>query len=157
MTKAQKSPFDFPKRRFGKIKCRFGKINRRFLQIKRRFFGKNRRFFLSVWRYQSVGCENMRKKRRFFKKNRRFFFGKSSCFFGFFKLGCSRKRIYFFPGYFPPQRKRSDQYFSSKRLIVTPFEVDACMNVSLSIKIPTWLVLPPGTLLKKTKSPSLIV
>ena len=132
-------------------------MKRRFLQIKRRFFGKNWRFFLSVWRYQSVGCENMRKKRRFFKKNRRFFSENLRVFWGFFKLGCSRKRIYFFPGYFPPQRKRSDQYFSSKRLIVTPFEVDACMNVSLSIKIPTWLVLPPGTLLKKTKSPSLIV
>lgn len=136
---------------------RFGKIKRRFLQIKRRFFGKNWRFFLSVWRYQSVGCENVRKKTAFFQKKSPFFFGKSSCFLGVFKLGCSRKRIYFFPGYFPPQRKRSDQYFSSKRLIVTPFEVDACMNVSLSIKIPTWLVLPPGTLLKKTKSPSLIV
>lgn len=139
------------------MKRRFGKIKRRFLQIKRRFFGKNWRFFLSVWRYQSVGCENVRKKRRFFKKNRRFFSENLRVFLGGFKLGCSRKRIYFFPGYFPPQRKRSDQYFSSKRLIVTPFEVDACMNVSLSIKIPTWLVLPPGTLLKKTKSPSLIV
>ena len=140
-----------------KPKRRFGKIKRRFLQIKRRFFLKNRRFFLSVWRYQSVGCENVLKKTAFFQKKSPFFFGKSLCFFWVFKLGCSRKRIYFFPGYFPPQRKRSDQYFSSKRLIVTPFEVDACMNVSLSIKIPTWLVLPPGTLLKKTKSPSLIV
>ena len=151
MTKAQKSPFDFPK-------CRFGKINRRFLQIKRRFFGKNWRFFLSVWRYQSVGCENMRKKTAFFQKKSPFFFRKIFVFFwGFSNLAVSERGVYFFPGYFPPQRKRSDQYFSSKRLIVTPFEVDACMNVSLSIKIPTWLVLPPGTLLKKTKSPSLIV
>ena len=75
--KSPKSPFDFPK-------CPFGKINRRFLQIKRRFFGKNRRFFLSVWRYQSVGCENVRKKTAFFQKKSPFFFGKSSCFFGAF-------------------------------------------------------------------------
>lgn len=122
------------------------------------FFWKKLAFFSERLALSISGLREYAKKNGVFsKKIAVFFFGKSSCFLGFFKLGCSRKRIYFFPGYFPPQRKRSDQYFSSKRLIVTPFEVDACMNVSLSIKIPTWLVLPPGTLLKKTKSPSLIV
>lgn len=121
------------------------------------FFWKKMAFFSERLALSISGLRECAKKNGVFSKKSPFFFGKSSCFFGVFKLGCSRKRIYFFPGYFPPQRKRSDQYFSSKRLIVTPFEVDACMNVSLSIKIPTWLVLPPGTLLKKTKSPSLIV
>lgn len=121
------------------------------------FFWKKLAFFSERLTLSISGLREYAKKTAFFQKKSPFFFGKSSCFFGVFKLGCSRKGIYFFPGYFPPQRKRSDQYFSSKRLIVTPFEVDACMNVSLSIKIPTWLVLPPGTLLKKTKSPSLIV
>ena len=140
------------------MKRRFGKIKRRFLQIKRRFFGKNWRFFSERLALSISGLREYAKKNGVFSKKIAVFFRKIFVFFwGFFKLGCSRKRIYFFPGYFPPQRKRSDQYFSSKRLIVTPFEVDACMNVSLSIKIPTWLVLPPGTLLKKTKSPSLIV
>ena len=122
------------------------------------FFWKKLAFFSERLALSISGLREYAKKNGVFsKKNRRFFSENLCVFWGFFKLGCSRKRIYFFPGYFPPQRKRSDQYFSSKRLIVTPFEVDACMNVSLSIKIPTWLVLPPGTLLKKTKSPSLIV
>lgn len=62
---------------------------------------------------------------------------------------------YFLEGCFPPHRKRSAQYFSSNRLIVTPFELDACMKESLSRKIPTWFVEPPALLLKNTKSPSL--
>ena len=122
------------------------------------FFWKKLAFFSERLALSISGLREYAKKNGVFSKKIAVFFRKIFVFFsGFFKLGCSRKRIYFFPGYFPPQRKRSDQYFSSKRLIVTPFEVDACMNVSLSIKIPTWLVLPPGTLLKKTKSPSLIV
>ena len=121
------------------------------------FFWKKLAFFSERLALSISGLRECAKKNGVFSKKIAVFFRKIFVFFGFFKLGCSRKRIYFFPGYFPPQRKRSDQYFSSKRLIVTPFEVDACMNVSLSIKIPTWLVLPPGTLLKKTKSPSLIV
>ena len=121
------------------------------------FFWKKLAFFSERLALSISGLRECAKKNGVFSKKIAVFFRKIFVFFGFFKLGCSRKRIYSFPGYFPPQRKRSDQYFSSKRLIVTPFEVDACMNVSLSIKIPTWLVLPPGTLLKKTKSPSLIV
>ena len=122
------------------------------------FYWKKSAFFSERLALSISGLRECAKKNGVFSKKIAVFFRKIFVFFlGFFKLGCSRKRIYFFPGYFPPQRKRSDQYFSSKRLIVTPFEVDACMNVSLSIKIPTWLVLPPGTLLKKTKSPSLIV
>ena len=121
------------------------------------FFWKKLAFFSERLALSISGLRECAKKNGVFSKKIAVFFRKIFVFFGFFKLGCSRKRIYFFPGYFPPQRKRSDQYFSSKRLIVTPFEVDACMNVSWSIKIPTWLVLPPGTLLKKTKSPSLIV
>ena len=122
------------------------------------FFWKKLAFFSERLALSISGLREYAKKNGVFSKKIAVFFRKIFVFFwGFFKLGCSRKRIYFFPGYFPPQRKRSDQYFSSNRLIVTPFEVDACMNVSLSIKIPTWLVLPPGTLLKKTKSPSLIV
>ena len=122
------------------------------------FFWKKLAFFSERLALSISGLRECAKKNGVFSKKIAVFFSENlRVFLGFFKLGCSRKRIYFFPGYFPPQRKRSDQYFSSKRLIVTPFEVDACMNVSLSIKIPTWLVLPPGTLLKKTKSPSLIV
>lgn len=121
------------------------------------FYWKKSAFFSERLALSISGLREYAKKNGVFSKKIAVFFRKIFVFFGVFKLGCSRKRIYFFPGYFPPQRKRSDQYFSSKRLIVTPFEVDACMNVSLSIKIPTWLVLPPGTLLKKTKSPSLIV
>lgn len=121
------------------------------------FFWKKLAFFSERLALSISVLRECAKKNGVFSKKSPFFSENLCVFFGGFKLGCSRKRIYFFPGYFPPQRKRSDQYFSSKRLIVTPFEVDACMNVSLSIKIPTWLVLPPGTLLKKTKSPSLIV
>ena len=121
------------------------------------FFWKKLAFFSERLALSISGLRECAKKNGVFSKKIAVFFRKIFVFFWGVKLGCSRKRIYFFPGYFPPQRKRSDQYFSSKRLIVTPFEVDACMNVSLSIKIPTWLVLPPGTLLKKTKSPSLIV
>lgn len=140
------------------MKRRFGKINRRFLQIKRRFFGKNWRFFSERLALSISGLREYAKKNGVFSKKIAVFFRKIFVFFlGFSNLAVPERGVYFFPGYFPPQRKRSDQYFSSKRLIVTPFEVDACMNVSLSIKIPTWLVLPPGTLLKKTKSPSLIV
>ena len=89
-----------PKRRFAKIKRRFGKIKRRFLQIKRRFFGKNRRFFLSVWHYQSVGCENMRKKTAFFQKNRRFFSENLRVFLGFSNLAVPERGFTSFRGTF---------------------------------------------------------
>lgn len=122
------------------------------------FFWKKSAFFSERLALSISGLREYAKKNGVFSKKIAVFFRKIFVFFwGFSNLAVSERGVYFFPGYFPPQRKRSDQYFSSKRLIVTPFEVDACMNVSLSIKIPTWLVLPPGTLLKKTKSPSLIV
>ncbi len=77
MTKAQKSPFDFPKRRFGKMKCRFGKINRRFLQIKRRFFGKNWRFFSERLALSISGLRECAKKNGVFSKKIAVFFSEN--------------------------------------------------------------------------------